>query len=164
MANESKRMSTQGLVALRLREGIARRYYNDIANNCTFGIGALVHLGPCTADELRRPVADEQINTQLRIAVQSAEAAVRRRVPDAELTQAQFDSLVSLTFNVGPTGARRTLDAANSGDNNAVIDHMRQNVFIHSRNAQGQRRAPVRVPGLVNRRIEESAPFRGDGL
>lgn len=36
MANENLRMSAAGLTALRQRENIALRYYDDQANNCTF--------------------------------------------------------------------------------------------------------------------------------
>lgn len=31
-------------------------YYNDVANNCTYGVGTLAHTAPCTPEELARPV------------------------------------------------------------------------------------------------------------
>ncbi|WP_242540457.1 lysozyme inhibitor LprI family protein [Trinickia mobilis] len=49
-------MSHVGLTALRIRERAVLHYYNDIADNCTHGVGTLAHHGPCTEDELRRPV------------------------------------------------------------------------------------------------------------
>jgi lysozyme len=152
-------MSEAGLTALRQREGIAFRYYNDQANNCTFGIGALVHIGPCTGEELKRPVNEQQVNAQLALHIQTAERAVCRRVNQQQLTQAQYDALVSFVFNVGAGGARQTLDAANRGANNEVVNHVNQNVYIHPRDAAGRRQPAVRSQGLVNRRREEAAPF-----
>lgn len=160
MANDRLRTSAAGLASLRQREGAVLRYYNDIANNCTFGVGTLVHAGPCTIEELNRPVTVEQINVQLSTNVRTAEAAVKRRVRDTDLTQAQFDSLVSFAFNVGASGARRALDAANRGNYDSVIRHMEESVYVRPRDAMGRPLQAIRVPGLVNRRAEESAAFR----
>lgn len=159
MANEILHVDAGGMAALRLREGVALRYYNDIANNCTFGVGVLAHLGPCTAEELQRPVTEAQVNAQLAARVQGAEQAVRRRVNQQALTQAQFNALVSFVFNVGARGGGNVLDAANRGANVEVVEQMNQNVYVHPRGANGRRLAPRRVPGLVNRRREETAPF-----
>lgn len=158
MANENLRMSSAGLLALRQRENVALRYYNDQANNCTFGVGILLHIGPCTTEELRRPVTAQEVNEQLALRVRTAEQAVRRRVNQQQLTQAQYDALVSFTFNVGAGGARRTLDAANIGANDQVVNHMNQNVYIHPY-SNGRRMPAVRSRGLANRRREESRPF-----
>lgn len=160
MANEGLRTSADGMAALRRREGAILRHYNDIANNCTFGVGSLIHLGPCTAEELARPVTVEQVNAQLSANVRTAEAAVRRRVRSQQLTQAQFDALVSYTFNVGAGGARGVLNAADRGDSHAVVRSMDAAVYVHPRDADGRALRPVRVQGLVNRRAEETAPFR----
>lgn len=160
MANETMRMSAAGMAALRQREGAVLRYYNDAANHCTYGVGTLAHLGPCTLDELRRPVSIAEVNIQLATRVSSAETAVRQRVRNHQLTQEQFDSLVSFVFNTGATGARATLDAANRGAPREVTAHMNSNVYVHPRDANGRRLAPVRLQGLVNRRREETAPFQ----
>ncbi|WP_407675273.1 lysozyme [Paraburkholderia sprentiae] len=156
-------MSNAGLTALRMREGAILRYYNDVANNCTFGLGSLVHFGRCTIDELRRPVTLADVNAQLDKAVRAAEGAVRSRVTEHELTQEQFDALVSYTYNTGATGARQTLDVANRGQNSKVANEMARNVYVHPRDANGRRLPAVRVPGLVNRRREEAAPFLKQG-
>lgn len=159
MPNESKRLSSTGRTALRLREGAVLRHYNDIANNCTYGVGTLVHLGPCTAAEFQRPVTPADVDIQLAAGIQAAESAVRKRVTDHELTQEQFDALVSFTYNTGATGARQTLEAANRGQLKEVASHMEQNIYVHPRDADGRRLPAVRVPGLINRRHEEAAPF-----
>nr|WP_269768884.1 hypothetical protein [Burkholderia ubonensis] len=45
-------------------------------------------------------------------------------------------------------------------DRATVVSHMHQRVFVHPRDANGRRLAPVRSNGLVNRRRLETAPFR----
>lgn len=160
MANETMRMSANGIAALRHREGAVLRYYNDAANHCTYGVGTLAHLGPCSPEELLRPVTLLEVDTQLAIRVRDAEDAVRRGVRNTQLTQDQFDALVSFTFNVGAAGARATLAAANRGAPREVATHMNSNIYVHPRDANGRRLAPVRLPGLANRRREEALPFQ----
>lgn len=162
MYNQTMRMSTAGIEALRQREHAVFRYYNDAANNCTFGVGTVAHLGPCTAEELQREVSTADVNAQLPARVRSAEAAVRQMVRNHPLTQAQFDSLVSFTYNTGRTGASQTLQAANRGADAEVVRHMNNTVYVHPRDAHGHRLAPVRVQGLVNRRREEVSPFQSN--
>ncbi|KVN92589.1 glycoside hydrolase family protein [Burkholderia ubonensis] len=160
MANENMRLSQAGWTALRTREHAVMAYYNDVANNCTYGVGTLAHTGPCTPEELARPVTTAQVNAQLAARVGRAEAAVRRNVTTRELTQDQFDELVSYTYNAGDTGARAALQAANQNNDAGVVSHMNQRVYAHPRDANGRRLAPVRSNGLVNRRRLETAPFR----
>lgn len=160
MANETMRLSQAGWTALRTREHAVMSYYNDQANNCTYGVGTLAHLGPCTAEELARPVTAAQVNAQLAVRASRAEAAVRSVVRTRELTQDQFDELVSYTYNAGDAGARAALRSANQSDDAGVVSHMTQCVYIHPRDADGRRLTPVRSNGLVNRRRLESAPFR----
>ena len=160
MANENSRLSTAGLTALRIRERAVMNYYNDVANNCTYGVGTLVHHGPCTAAELRRPVTAADINTQLQERTSDAERAVRQGVRTRHLTQSQFDSLVSFTYNVGSRGARRVLDAAEARNDAAVVQQLAQHVYVHPRTATGNPLPARRVQGLVNRRREEAIPFQ----
>lgn len=160
MANENMAISASGRAELRRREDVRLQYYNDLANNCTFGVGALAHLGPCTAEELVRPVTAAQVDAQLAARLHTAEAGVRRHVNRHALTQAQFDALVSYTFNLGVTGARSVLDAENRGSNADVVTNMNRNVFIRPRDARGRRLRAVRSQGLANRRREETSPFQ----
>lgn len=160
MANETMYMSHAGFEALRQREHAVQRYYNDMGNNCTYGIGTVLHLGPCTEEEMQKKVTIADVNAQLAVKVRSAEFSVKQQVTNQKLTQEQFDSLVSFTYNVGRTGARTTLDAANRGKFDEVVRHMNHMVFIHPRDAHGHRQAPIRVQGLVNRRNQETIPFQ----
>lgn len=160
MANEGMGMSANGRSELRRREKAVFHYYNDAANNCTYGIGALAHYGPCTEEELNRPVTPNDVDTQLVARVSEAERAVRRGVAHTTLTQEQFDALVSFTFNTGARGAAATLSAANRGAMAEVATHMSRNVYVHPRDANGQKLPAVRLQGLVTRRRDEAAPFQ----
>jgi len=154
IANATTRPSQAVYAALRRHEGTKYEYYNDPANNCTWGAGTFAHYGQCTPEELKRKVTAAQINTTLATRVNAAAAAVHRAVPNQQLTQAQFDALVSYTFNLGPTGARSALQAANQRNHAAVVSIMNQHVYAQSHGR------PVILHGLVARRLEESAPFR----
>lgn len=48
-----------------MHEGAVLRYDNDVANNCTFGIGTPAYFGRCTNDEMRRPVTLADVDAQL---------------------------------------------------------------------------------------------------
>ncbi|WP_429250959.1 hypothetical protein [Paraburkholderia sp. GAS333] len=61
-------------------------YYNDLANNCTYGVDTLAHLGFCALDEFQRPVSIAQVNAQLATKVRLTEQIVRRNVTAHELT------------------------------------------------------------------------------
>lgn len=159
-ANANRRLSDQGVRDLQRNEGLRLVYYNDTADNCTYGVGTLAHMGPCTAAEVGRPVTHAQVQRSLALGVQAAERIVRNAVRDTELTQEQFDAAVSFAYNV-PGGARSALAPANRGDMGAVARNIDQYVYDHAHDAQGRPIGPARRnQGLVNRRQRESAPFR----
>ncbi|UMR28504.1 glycoside hydrolase family protein [Massilia sp. MB5] len=154
--NTSLSMSAAARRRLRSRERV-RGYYNDMGGNrgnCTYGIGILVHRGPCTAAELRRPLTTAQVEISFAAAIREAERAVKRKVTRQALTQEQFDALVSYTFNTGANGAAGTLALVDRGRLQEAAVNMSRNIRT---NVGGQR---VVARGLIQRRQEESAPFR----
>ncbi|MFM0282362.1 lysozyme [Paraburkholderia sediminicola] len=166
MANENMRMSAAGYAALRFNEGVVMHYYNDAPadGNCTWGIGTLAHLGPCTAEELQRTVLPERANAILEARVREAERVVRATVTDHQLTQAQFDAAVSFAYNSSTQNIRQALTPANDGDMWSVAQHMLRNIMITPRDRNGRPVGPPRVSqGLLNRRQRETAPFRQGG-
>ncbi|NYH24969.1 glycoside hydrolase family protein [Paraburkholderia bryophila] len=155
-------MSQAGYSALRFNEGVVMRYYNDAPKhgNCTWGIGTLAYLGPCTQEELARTVLPEQANAVLQSRVRDAELAVKAVVTQHELTQAQFDAAVSFAYNSSRQNTVDALTPANTGNMKAVAAKMMLNVMITPRDSSGRRVGPARASGgLRNRRQRESAPF-----
>lgn len=83
------------------REGVIRHYYNDPANNCTYGVGTLAHLGACSPQEMNTPVSNSKIATSLQAGISRAESAIYKYVNRFPLSQPQFDALVSFAYNLG---------------------------------------------------------------
>jgi len=138
------------------------RYYNDnpVHGNCTWGIGTLAHLGPCTQEELQRTVLPEQANAVLTARVHDAERTVRRIVTDHVLTQAQFDAAVSFAYNSSTRNTRDALIHANQGNMAEVARQMKRNIMITPRNSRGRPVGQQQIShGLINRRNREAAPF-----
>jgi lysozyme len=167
-ANQYLSLSHNGRNHLMRREGVVAHYYNDDANNCTYGVGTLAHLGPCTPAELQTPVSNQDVVTNLNQGIDVAANAVRQSVTNRHLTREQFDALVSFTYNVGAGGARNVLRQVNDGDLDRAVHTMQQftHATVRGPNGQPQRDANGHIitrvlPGLVHRRHEESIPFRG---
>lgn len=167
LANQNLTLSPNGRNLLMRREGVLSNYYNDSANNCTFGVGTLAHHGPCTTAELQAPVSNEDVVSSLQRGIEVAENAVRRNITRHNLTQEQFDALVSFSYNVGARGARNAFQQVDHGHLDRAVLTMMQ--FTHA-TVYGPDGRPVRdrngrivtriLPGLVSRRHEEIGPFR----
>ena len=160
--NANTSTSAAGIAALRASEGQrdGGRAYNDAANNCTRGVGILVHAGACTAAELAQAPDSQANETSFQMRLHAAEASVRRQVSGRALTQDQFDALVSATFNLGSGGVAPVARAANQGDDATVQRELRARIFLQPRNARGLPSGPpVRSQGLANRREREAHPF-----
>ncbi|MCG2586617.1 glycoside hydrolase family protein [Massilia sp. TS11] len=157
--NADLSMSNEAKARLRKRERV-RGYYNDMGGNrgnCTYGIGILAHRGPCTEQELRTPLTEAQITASFDAAIREAERAVRRNVDRQALTQDQFDALVRYAFNTGAHGARQTFQLVNRGALQAAANNISSNI-----RARVDGRLVI-ARGLIDRRREESEPFRQRG-
>lgn len=153
-------MSAEAKARMRATEKAVYRYYNDMGKNkgnCTWGAGILAHKGVCSAEELAQKVSTTQVDQEFERRVAAAERAVRRNISVA-LSQAQFDSLCSLTFNSGPTGASDTYDFVNKGDFAGAAANISKLIKVSV--VQNGKKKLVIAPGLIKRRAEESAPFR----
>lgn len=123
---------------------------------CTWGIGVLAHRGVCTKEELGRTVSPAEAEAEFSRKVREAESGVHRNV-QVELTQAQFDGLVSFTYNTGVEGADDTSKLINQNDFVAAAADMQQIVRVRVKTKTGSKKVIAR--GLVKRRAGESAPF-----
>jgi lysozyme len=154
-------MSSVGKLGLQNREKKMERYYDDMGSgkgNCTVGYGHLVHRNPCTPEELARDVVEKDVMKGFDADIRAAENAVNRNVK-VPLTQAQFDALVSYTFNRGPGGAQKAFKLVNAGEFDKAAAEIASHVTATVKK-KGKRVAMI-APGLYARRAEESAPFRG---
>ena len=103
--------SSIGLAHIAKFEGLSLKLYNDPGGHCTIGVGHLVHLGPIDGRASETPF-NHGISKQRALNMLAVDAA---RFEDCvnqsgtpPLTQHQFDALVSLAFNVGCGGLRRS--------------------------------------------------------
>ena len=137
-------------------EGWRAQLYEDVAGHATIGYGHLVHRGPITAADRSGPFGKGITKAQgmklLREDARSAVTAVRDAVT-VPLNQGQFDALVSFTYNVGSGALRRStlLKKVNTKDFAGAADEFGKWVKAGGKVYQG----------LVRRRTEEAALFRG---
>lgn len=92
-----RKMSEAGLAFLTQREGFSSTVYRDSAGHPTIGYGHKIVAGEDFSGGITESAARELLAQD----VTKAEDTVRNSVK-VELTQDQFDALVSFTYNVGP--------------------------------------------------------------
>jgi hypothetical protein len=66
--NFGMKMSPQARVRMRRLERDVFKYYDDMGTgkgNCTWGPGILAHRGPCSKEELARPVSAAAVEAEL---------------------------------------------------------------------------------------------------
>jgi lysozyme len=153
-------VSSDGLNFIAQHEGIEYNLYNDPAGHCTIGVGHLVHSGYCdgsdpSEQEFLGGITRDQAFELLRSDVAVAEQAVNTYVT-VPLTQAQFDALVSFTYNLGAGNFRNSdlLEKLNAGQYDAVPQEL--NKWIYGGGKV--------LPGLVTRRSDEGTLFQSEGL
>jgi len=82
-ANDSLSMSADARTRMRRREVDVFNYYDDGGpgrGHCTWGAGILAHRGPCTKEELARPVSQAEVDAEFSRRVAKAEREVRSNV------------------------------------------------------------------------------------
>jgi GH24 family phage-related lysozyme (muramidase) len=159
--NSDMKMSPEAKARMRATEKLVLKYYNDMGKNkgnCTWGAGFLAHRGVCTEEELLRKVDASSIDIEYDKRVQEAEQRVQHKVRVA-LNQAQFDALVSFTYNTTYHANQHIYDIVNSGDFTKVAAAISAAVRVSV--GTGKNKKFQTAPGLIKRRAEESAPFRG---
>lgn len=137
--------SQRGIDLIRELEGFSAKPYLCPAGKSTIGYGHAIQPG-----ELFERISQEEAEALLIKDIKWAETAVNTQV-ESDLTQNQFDALVSFVYNIGANAFRLStmLRLLNSGDYNGAA---RQ--FSRWINSNGK---PLN--GLVRRRQMERALF-----
>ena len=140
-------VSAAGVTTLVNHEEQVNKVYLDPVNIPTVCVG---HTRTVSKDMVGKYFTDEQCEALLREDLKVAERAVKRHVT-APITQEQYDSLVSFTFNVGATNFENStlLKKLNAGDCMGAVKEFSRWVY-----AKG-----VKLRGLVRRRDDEAANF-----
>ena len=118
------RMSAAGRALLIQREGFRTKAYRDSVGIWTIGVGHTSAAGP----PIVRPgmtITRQEVEEILSRDLVQYESAVRTAVK-APLSQGQFDALVSLCFNIGVGGFRKStvVRRLNEGNYRAAADAM----------------------------------------
>lgn len=117
-------LSKQGADFIKRLEGLRLTAYKDSAGVVTIGYG---HTGDVRMGQtISEADADSYFTKDIAWAVDAVNGAVK-----VNLTQAQFDALVSFTFNVGAGAFRSStlLKKLNAGDYSAVLGEMARWVY-----------------------------------
>lgn len=143
-------LSPAGLEFIKRFEGLRLTAYQDVGGVWTVGYG---HTGPDVFEG--RTIGAGQADALLRFDVRSAEDAVNELVA-VPLSQAQFDALVSFTFNLGAANLRMStlLKRLNAGEYDSVPSELMK--WVHAKGKV--------VGGLVSRRAAEGALWRSGGM
>jgi lysozyme len=133
--------SDKGIRVIQEFEGLATECYDDVGGKPTIGYGHLIRKG-----ETYKRVSEEQATRLLCDDLKTAEACVEESV-DVQLTQGQFDALVSFVFNLGCFNLKRSslLKLLNAGKYAEAKSEFTKWSFV------GQEH----VAGLLRRRIAE---------
>lgn len=139
------KLSEKGLEHIADSEGTKLYAYLDTGGVWTIGVG---HTGPEVVRGLQ--ISHAKAMEYLAEDVEEAEDAVNRLVK-VDLTQNQFDMLVSFVFNVGEGQFKKStlLKVLNAGNYDTAADEFLKWKFDNGKMIQG----------LLNRRIEEREIF-----
>lgn len=109
--------SQRGLELIKYYEGIRYKPYRDCVGLYTVGVGHLIGDGTILPDSWNRTFSVEEVNELLASDVKKFEFGIQRYI-NVQLTQNQFDALISFAFNLGlGTLQRSTLrQKLNRGD------------------------------------------------
>lgn len=157
--NSKMLTSTNGTSAIAKDEGFSSHPYDDQAKHCTVGTGILIHKGPCTPTEMKKTYDPNVLSKTFHSRLSEAEGYVAHYVPDQNLSQAEFDALISFVFNVGIGHAKRTLSLINAAEKSEAAIEMDKFVNVKTKDKKGKLLV-VKSNGLIHRRIRESAPFQ----
>lgn len=144
-------ISLNGIAHIKKWEGFRANRYLDEAGKPTIGYGHLLKIWE-TYDTVSQAKAEQLLLDDLN----SAEATVNRLVK-VQLTQGQYDALVSFVFNVGSGNFAEStlLKMVNAGNFAGAKQQFGRWVYITKNGVK------VVSNGLVNRRLADAGIFAG---
>lgn len=155
-------MSSQGRDFLTELEGSRSQAYRDVRGLLTIGVGHLITQSELSSGKIyirgvpvkwRNGLSNRDIDNLLAQDLERFNTAVNDAVT-VNLRQYQFDSLVSFSFNVGPSAFRNStlLKVLNQGNYNEVPNQFMRWVYSNGK----------KIPGLVHRRKREVKLWNGE--
>jgi lysozyme len=146
--NATKIISQNGIKLIKKFEGLRLTAYRDQAGILTIGYGHTKTVKPGMT------INEEMANLLLKTDLMDAQNAVRNLV-DIELTQNQYDALVSFVFNVGQRNFEKSMLLKKLNENKILEAGEEFMRWTKARQPGGLKE----LPGLVKRRAEEKALF-----
>jgi len=144
------RISDDGIRLIKHFEGVRRNPYRDCVGLWTIGVGHLIGDGKSLPDSWNRTFTDDEVDALLKQDLVRFEHGVSKFCP-VQLTQGQFDALVSFSFNLGLGVLQRSTlrQKILRGDKKGAAEE-----FLRYNKAGGKI-----VKGLTIRRNDESQLF-----
>jgi len=148
MPNDLLDTSAEGIGLIQTMEGLKLKPYRCSAGVWTIGYGHTTIAKTLASAGIS--LTEDQCYRLLLLDLKEAEVAVQRLVK-VELTQCQFDALVSFVFNLGQgkLGSSTLLNKLNMGDREGAAQEFTRWVMA----------GEAKLPGLVKRREAERAMF-----
>lgn len=145
------KISNDGIELIKISEGFRSRAYLCPAGIPTIGFGSIRYKGKPV--DMRLNITEEQAEEQLKVDVEKTEAQVRNLVK-VDISQKQFDALVSFTYNIGAGAFKNStlLRKLNNDDYEGAANEFKRWI-------RGGGRI---LGGLVTRRKAEEDLFRED--
>lgn len=142
------RISENGILLIKRWEGFSADPYICPAGVVTIGYGSTYYENGVKIRMSDPPLSEKRADAMLRNILRHYELGVDSMTGD-DITQNQFDALVSFAYNVGLEAMRKStlLKKVNANPNDRLIS----NQFLRWNRSRGRV-----LQGLTNRRIEEA--------
>ncbi len=143
--------SDEGITFIANWEGYRSEVYKDSAGLDTIGYGHLLQDEEAFSEGIDETQAMELLKKDVAFAIKAVQENV-----SVNITQSQFDALVSFTFNVGGGALERStlLKKLNEADFESAAEE-----FLKWDKIRDQDGVAIRIPGLTGRRVSERQLF-----
>jgi len=145
-------ISDKGIALIKHHEGVRLKPYQDCVKLWTVGVGHLIGDGKSLPPEWNRVLTMEEVDGILRKDLARFEQGVSKFCP-VQLTQGEFDALISFSFNLGLGVLQRST--------------LRQKIIRNDKKGAAEeftkyvRAGGKIIKGLVTRRNDEKQLFLG---